>query len=314
MVLAGGPDRERPVSLQSGAAVAYALREAGHDVRECDIGPDDLSALKAFEKWGGDVLFPVLHGRWGEGGGLQLLLDKRGLTYFGSRARAASLCMDKSRAKKRFLDAGLPTPNWELLDSTQVPPMHLPIVIKPNDEGSSIDVAICHNPTQVKQAWRELGRRNPQLLVETFIGGKELTVGVVDRLDAEGGGTFALPPLQIVPAASFYDYEAKYHRADTQYLFDIDLPESLLVEVQRLATAAHEHAGVSHLCRVDMIVDADQRIWILEVNTLPGFTTHSNVPLAADHMGEPMHVFVDRLVHLALESSARLNLAANAEP
>lgn len=298
MVLAGGPDRERDVSLNSGGEVAKALREAGHRVVQRDIGPDNLAALDEFSSLGCQVLFPVMHGSWGEGGPLQELLDARAIPYVGSRAPAASLCMDKHRTKAALVQAGLPTPAFELLTPAKRRTVRPPLVFKPLREGSSIDLVICEDAEQARRARHRLGTRYPELLVEQYIRGRELTVGVIAD-PAVAGGVRALPAIHIVPAVEFYDYDAKYDRNDTQYLFDIDLPEEVLSQIAMICVEAFITLGCRHMGRVDLMVDRQDQPWILEVNTIPGFTTHSLLPKAANHAGMPMPVFVDYLVRMA---------------
>jgi D-alanine-D-alanine ligase len=298
MVLSGGPDRERDVSLNSGNEVAKALREAGHKVVQRDILPNNLSALDEFASLGCQVIFPVMHGSWGEGGPLQELLDARGVPYVGCRAPAAALCMDKHRTKAALVQAGLPTPAFELLTAAKRRTIRPPLVFKPLREGSSIDLAICEDAEQARRARHRLSTRYPELLAEQYIRGRELTVGVIADPTVEGG-VRALPPIQIVPAVEFYDYDAKYDRNDTQYLFDIDLPEEVLSQIAMICIEAFTTLGCRHLARVDLMVDRQDQPWILEVNTIPGFTTHSLLPKAANHAGMPMPVFVDYLVRMA---------------
>ena len=299
MVLAGGPDRERPVSLKSGQSVSGALCQAGHEVRLHDIGPDDLSALEESTHWGGDVIFPVLHGPWGEGGALQAILDQRSVPYVGSTETAARLCMDKQTTKQALLKYDLLTPDSRLVRRGQTLGMHPPLVIKPLREGSSFGVAICHQQAEVGQALDRLFGEYDELLVETFIAGKELTVGVID----EPGGSQALEPIEIAPTTPFYDYQAKYDRSDTRYLVgaeQIDLPAAVLENMQQVAERTHRLLGCRHVSRVDFIVDRQHQPWILEVNTMPGFTDHSLLPKAAAHAGIPLSALVDSLVQLAV--------------
>lgn len=299
MVLAGGPDRERPVSLQSGATVAAGLRAAGHDVIESDILPDDLSALDRFVAWGGQVIFPILHGAWGEGGGLQRLMEQRGLAYVGCRSAAAELCMDKHRTKLALRDAGLPTPGYELVARGGKATLSPPVVVKPLCEGSSIDVVICKDAAKLERTLAELFQRHKQLMVERFVSGLELTVGVVGT--GKDGEYQALPVIQIIPATEFYDYEAKYTRDDTQYRFDIPLPGKVIEQMREQAVRAFLALGCRHLSRVDFLVDqASAEPFILEINTLPGFTSHSLVPMGARKAGIEVPVLVDRLARMAL--------------
>lgn len=296
MVLAGGPDRERPVSLSSGTEVSAALRQAGHEVRQRDIASDDLSCLDEFLDWGGDVIFPALHGTWGEGGRLQHILDQRGLPYVGSSAPAAELCMDKHRTKLALAEQHLPTPPHQLLAAGEPISLTPPLVLKPPREGSSIDLLICRNQADVSAGLAELQTRHPRLLVERFIAGREITIGVIEG----PGPSEALPPIQIVPATGFYDYAAKYEREDTRYLFEIDLPSSLLSTMKDMSMRTHSILGCRHLSRVDFIVDEADRPWILEINTIPGFTRHSLLPMAAGQAGMSLPHLYDRLARLAL--------------
>ncbi len=306
LVLLGGPDPERAVSLKSGHEVAQALRAAGHDVTQGDLGPGDTAALDNFaaahRDTGQAVVFPVFHGKWGEGGGAQALLEKCGLPYVGCRPEAAALCMDKARTKLVLRDAGLPTPDYELVDTAFPPDMKPPVVVKPNDEGSSLDLRICPDADSLADAWAHLAPHHDWLLVERLVTGREITIGVVE--DAQGLPV-ALPPIQIVPATDFYDYAAKYERDDTQYRFDLGLDAAVTAELQQTALRAFEALGVRHLGRVDLFLeeptkDAALRPWIIEVNTLPGFTNHSLLPMASAHAGRPLPQLVDHLVRLAL--------------
>ncbi|MEX2212488.1 MAG: D-alanine--D-alanine ligase [Phycisphaeraceae bacterium] len=317
LVLAGGPDRERDVSLQSGETIARSLKEAGHEVLLRDILPDDLAALEEFTAWGGDVIFPALHGGWGEGGGLQTILDQRGVPYVGCRTEAASLCMDKYRTKAALFDAELPTLPFELIGKGDKLSIEVPFVLKAPREGSSIDLIICKDDAKAQAALADLFTRHEKLMVEKFCKGMEITVGVLedegdrgqesgDRRQDPGLRTVAihaLPPIRIIPATEHYDYEAKYTRNDTQYHLDpekIGLASAELEGLGILAVEAFRTLGCRHLSRIDFILDDQKRPWILEVNTLPGFTSHSLLPMAAAHSGLPLPKLVDRLVRLAL--------------
>ena len=298
LVLAGGPDKEHDVSLQSGCEVAQGLENAGHDVWIRDINPDDLSALDEFKQLDGDVIFPALHGPWGEGGGVQQILDSRNIKYVGCQAAAAQLCIDKQRTKELFLANGLSTPAFEVLADSEALDLKAPLVIKPVCEGSSIDILICEDDQAVDCGRRKLAGRYDKLMYEQFVSGRELTVGV---LDGEGDAQeIALPVIEIVTQAAFYDYQAKYEREDTQYLFDFDMDARLMKQVQDLAVKAHRILGCRHMSRVDFILDDDGNPWLLEVNTIPGFTSHSLLPKAAKHAGIDWPQLVDRLVRMAV--------------
>ncbi len=311
LLLCGGPDRERPVSLQSGAQVADALRQAGHHVTQGDLAPDNTHALDAFAQThranpsggnnkghghGNAVVFPVFHGPWGEGGGAQTLIQATGLPFVGCRSNAAALCMDKARTKLTLRDAGLPTPDYELVDTAFSPTLEAPVVVKPNNDGSSIDLAICPDAPSLADAWAHLRDRHRWLLVERLITGREITVGVIED---ENGRPAALPPIHIQPATAFYDYAAKYERDDTHYLFDFGLSADQIAALQALAIKAFTTLGVRHLGRVDLFLDEQNQPWIIEVNTLPGFTSHSLLPMASARAGRALPQLVDHLVCLA---------------
>ncbi|MEM9346265.1 MAG: D-alanine--D-alanine ligase [Planctomycetota bacterium] len=311
LVLRGGPDRERDVSLDSGAQVAQALRDAGHTVYERDILPDDLSALSDGKQLGVQVVFPVLHGPWGEGGPVQALLEEAGFAYVGCQEAAARLCMDKWETKRALQESHLATAEAELLEKGDKRRLASPCVVKALDEGSSYGLAICHTDEAADASVAKLFEAHDRLMVEQFIAGKELTVGVVEQASSllmtgrmpvppEEIGPAALPPIHIVPAVAFYDYDAKYTRDDTQYLFEIDLANACLEQVADTAKQAFEILGCRHLARVDFIIDEQLNAHILEVNTMPGFTSHSLVPKAAKQMGIAFPDLCDHLVRLAL--------------
>ncbi len=297
MVLAGGPDRERTVSLAGGEQVSEALQQAGYEVRLRDIMPDQLDALDEFEQWGGDVLFPVLHGRWGEGGELQRVLSNRDLAYVGSGPAAASLCINKHLTKLTLEPLGIRTPPAELLLPGQERTIKAPVVIKAPEEGSTIGLRICHTEDEARQACEELSREYSRLMAESYIKGRELTVGVIED---ESGQPTPLPPIHIIPAGECYDYDAKYQRDDTQYRFDTDLPEQVLNQVSEWSLTAFRVLGIRHLCRADYLVDEYDRAWFIEVNTMPGFTSHSLLPMAAAKAGLTLSQLTDRLVRRAL--------------
>lgn len=296
LVLGGGPDAEREVSLKSAAGVAAGLREAGHPVHEATIGEATLEELAALP---GEVIFPVLHGAWGEGGALQDLLEALGRPFVGCRAPAARLAMDKVATKLAAAGVGVATaPGAVLNRADRACPLPLPVVVKPVHEGSSVGLMMCHGEQDWDRAHGrvrsgEFGER--VFLVESMIRGRELTVGV---LGGEGD-LRALPMIEIAPASGVYDYEAKYARGDTRYLVGPDLPGGVAEEVSASALKVARAIGVRHLCRVDFLLDGSGRAWMLEVNTMPGFTATSLLPKAAAHAGVPMSGLVSRLVMMA---------------
>lgn len=288
-VLAGGPGAERAVSLESGRAVAEALRRRGHDVLVADIGPGNLAALDH----PADVIFPALHGTFGEDGQLQRILEQRRLRFVGSGSRASTLAIDKVAAKRIAVETGIRTAVWEVVPAGRMPALPLPVVVKPIDQGSSVGTHIARSPQELSRALAETCGTFGQALVERFIAGDEVTVGIV--------GAQPLSPICIRPKRGFYDYEAKYHDERTEYLFDSGQSDALRVRVRDESLQIFRALGCRHLARVDWIVDAAETPWFLEVNTIPGFTSHSLLPMAAAHDGIPFDELIERLVRLALE-------------
>jgi len=297
LVLGGGPDRERPVSLKSAARVAGALRSAGHDVIERDILPNDRGALDEARQTGVNVVFPVLHGPWGEGGALQRWLADSDLPFVGAGPEAAALAMNKPAAKQVIREAGLPTPEWQVLaDASEALDLDPPVVLKPDAEGSSMGVVICRTAAEVADARPAMHAEYGPILAECCITGAEVTFGIIDEQ--------VLPGIRIEPAAGFYDFHAKYDRDDTAYQFDLGLPEARLNTLREHALAAHRAINVRHLSRVDMMVDSTGVGWFIEINTMPGFTDHSLLPMAARQAGMDLPALTDRLVRLAREHAA----------
>ncbi len=278
LVLRGGPSAERDVSLASGGGVAAACRRLGHSVTEADVVPSDLSALDL----PADVIFPVLHGQFGEDGQLQAILESRNLRYVGSDSAASSLAMDKDAAKRAWRTAGLPTADWACLDlrceSVRLPAnFPPPYVLKPTTEGSSIGVRMCDTAAEVQAAAGELAARYSRAILERRLTGPELTVGIL--------GETALPVIQVKPACGFFDYEAKYCRTDTTFLLKPEIDDALYRTTQATALTAFRALGCRDYARVDLIADLRDGPQLLEINTIPGFTDHSLLPKAAAAAG-----------------------------
>jgi len=293
VVLSGGPGSERAVSLASGKAVADALRQAGHQVRLADIRPDDLGALDT----PADVFFPALHGKFGEDGQLQQIMDSRGLVYCGSGAQACRLSADKQISKKLFTENDLPTAAFDVAQRPEdiaraTACWSMPVVVKPLDEGSSIGITIVERADQLAGTIQRTIEQFGPVMVEQYLSGKELTVGILaDR---------ALPIIQIKPDGPFYDYNAKYVSETTQYLFDIDIDHDLYERIQAMSVRAAQVLGMRDFCRVEWRLDARGEPYLLEINALPGFTEHSLLPKAAAKVGLPMPRLCDALVRLAM--------------
>lgn len=295
-VLRGGPSEEREVSLASGAAVAAACRRLGHEVTEADITPDDTSALDIPAQ----VVFPVLHGTFGEDGQLQALLEERDIVYVGSDSRASALAMNKAGAKAIWQTEGLPTAPWACVNAEslehKIAELNPPVVIKPAAQGSSIGVHFAATSQQLAECLTESVKKWGEVLVEQQLRGKELTVGILDDE--------ALPIVEIRTAVEFYDYQAKYARDDTRYLFDVDLPDEIYRSIQATALRAFQALGCRDYARVDFIVDRRLGPQLLEVNTIPGFTDHSLLPKAAQQVGISFDALVARLLSLAMRRQA----------
>jgi D-alanine-D-alanine ligase len=298
-VLRGGPSSEREVSLVSGKSVAEGLRTAGHEVFESDIDADHLEGLDH----PCDVVFPVLHGAFGESGELQLILETRGMAFVGSGSVASRLGMNKQDSKRLWQRAGLPTP-CGLLVADSTTELFAPCVIKPVDGGSSIDVEICPTVASACVARDRLLKKYSRVLVEAFVEGTEITVGILEEQ--------ALAPIRITTTRAFFDYAAKYVGNDATHHFDLNLPSEIVQQIQQLALRAHQAIGCRDLSRLDFIVDHLHRPYILEINTMPGFTPKSLLPEAAAHEGIGFSQLVDRLVRAAAdraeEAAARVTM------
>ncbi|MBN1943722.1 MAG: D-alanine--D-alanine ligase [Phycisphaerae bacterium] len=298
-VLMGGPSNEREVSLLSGDAVAKALESAGHRVTRADITPRNTSAL---DRPGMDIAFIALHGEFGESGELQQICEEKGVRYTGSPPRASRLGMDKAAAKQILLRADIATPEWMILEKfhsledvgawlKEITP---PVIVKPVDGGSSLDVYLCPDLASRDDALEDLLDTYGRAMVEECIAGRELTVGIL--------GAEALPIIEILPSHRFYDYDAKYaDDAGTQYHLNPDLPDDVAQRVKNDAVKAHRTLGCKDLSRVDFILDKDNVPQFLEINTIPGFTSHSLVPMAARQAGMTMPDLCDRIVRLAMQ-------------
>lgn len=302
-VLSGGPSAERDVSLESGRAVADALASLGHRVTRSDINPDDLSALDADT----DVIFIALHGTFGEDGQLQRILEQRDIPFCGSGADASARAMDKIATKRCFAAAGIPTPRFDKLTAETLDAVlarwTAPAVLKPVAQGSSVGCHLVRDAAMLRDRAESVVRDYGAAMIEDLIDGPELTVGIL--------GGDALPPIEIRTQRDFYTYAAKYEDNQTQYLFDIDLPPALLERAQQLGLEAFRALGGRDFGRVDWMVDsARQELFALEVNTIPGFTSHSLLPKAAARAGVGFAELCNRIVTFALQRRASATAAS----
>ncbi len=278
-VLYGGKSAEREVSLKSGAAVLAALQSAGVDAFGIDVD-DHLLARLSSERI--DRAFIVLHGRGGEDGSMQGLLECAGIPYTGSGILASALAMDKLRTKQVWQSLGLPTPRHAVLASeadcrAAAESLGFPLIVKPAHEGSSIGMAKVGGVAELIAAWRGASAYDTQVLVEQWIQGPEFTIATLR-------GT-VLPPIGLGTPHTFYDYDAKYVANDTQYRIPCGLDAAKEQELKDLSARACEAVGIQGWARVDVMQDDTGAFWLLEVNTVPGMTDHSLVPMAARAAG-----------------------------
>ncbi len=301
VVLKGGRSAEREVSLNTGAQVAAGLTASGHMVIEVDAAdPGFIGAITAARP---DVVFICLHGRFGEDGTVQGLLELLDTPYVGSGVLASALAMDKVMSKHVFAQAGIPSPAYvalrrgEPFDAAAITAALGPkTVVKPANEGSAIGVTISHEPGELLPAIDEALRFDDLVLVERFVPGVEVTVGVLGNDDP-----VALPTLEIVPEHEFYDYESKYVPGMSKHIIPARVSEQARAECQRLAVEVHRLLGCRGMSRADTIVAEDDRVYLLETNTIPGMTSTSLLPDAARAAGIEFPQLCERLVELALE-------------
>lgn len=278
-VIFGGRTAERDVSLKSGALVLGALRARGVDAHAFDPAEKGLEALIAgrYER-----AFIALHGRFGEDGTLQGALEWLGLRYTGSGVLGSALAMDKLRAKRLWMAEGLPTPPFEVLEANSdfqavAKRLGLPLMVKPVNEGSSIGMSKVRAAGDLEEAYALAVNYDRAVIAERFIEGSELTAGIL--------GDAALPLIRLETPRDFYDYQAKYVADDTRYLIPCGLPAAREREIQQLCLRAFRALGCSGWGRVDLMLGRDGNPWLLEVNTAPGMTDHSLVPMAARAAG-----------------------------
>ena len=313
-VLFGGSSAEREVSLMSGAGILKALQNSGVNAHAFDPAQKPLQALK---DEGFDAAFIALHGRGGEDGTLQGALEFLGIPYTGSGVLASALAMDKVITKKIWQQQGLPTPAYAKLASdlngqalqqalAALPAqLGMPFIMKPPQEGSSIGFSKIESPQEMEQAYALAAPLDNGVLAESFISGRELTVAI---LGGAGQPTRALPIIEIRAPNGNYDFQNKYHTSTTEYLCPAPLPERVTHAVQQLAREAFDALGCEGWGRVDiMLREPDQSPFLLEVNTSPGMTTHSLVPMAANAIGLSYEALCVEVLNSA---SLKLNVLA----
>ena len=298
-VLMGGRSGEREVSLKSGGAVLAALQRSGVNAHAFDPAERPLHELACFDR-----VFIALHGRYGEDGTIQGALEIMGIPFTGSGVMASAVGMDKWRTKLLWRAAGIVTPNFELVDADSdyagiEARLGLPLFVKPANEGSSIGISKVKQKGELRAAFEEAAKADPLVIAEKFIGGGEYTVAIL--------GDMALPIIRIVPANEFYDYEAKYLRNDTQYLCPCGLPQEQEDRIRAEAVQAFRVVGGRGWGRVDFLMDESGDHYFLEVNTSPGMTDHSLVPMAAKAAGIDFDTLVFQILEMATVSDLRMD-------
>lgn len=298
-VLLGGESGEREVSIQSGQAVLAALVRQGVDAHAFDPKHQEMSELEAFDR-----VFIALHGRFGEDGTVQRILDSMRIPYTGSGVTASAIGMDKWQTKLKWAEAGVVTPAFELVNAHSdfaaiETKLGLPLFVKPANEGSSIGISKVKQAGELKAAYALAAQADPLVIAEQYIGGGEYTVGIL--------GDIALPIIRIVPKTEFYDYDAKYIRDDTEYLCPCGLSAVIEAKIQQEALEAFKVIGCRGWGRVDFLMDESGQHYFLELNTSPGMTSHSLVPMAAKAAG----ISFDRLVMTILATTLTMEMVGH---
>ena len=293
-VLSGGPSNEREISLRSGAAVYKALIEEGLDACLIDVHDDIHDILKKNRI---DVAFIALHGRFGEDGTVQKALEDAKIPYTGSGVEASRLALDKMASKKVFIDNGIPVPKYAVAEKDKfklkdLKSINTPLVVKPQFEGSSIGLSVVKEESLLEEALERSFLYGAKALLEEYIDGRELTVGILDDKP--------LPVVEIVTREHVYDYKAKYEDPNTEYLVPAPIEKSLYRKAQELGAKAHAALGCRYFSRVDMMADKAGNLFVLEVNTIPGMTERSLLPKAAKAQGLSFNHLCVKLIENAL--------------
>lgn len=292
-VLKGGPGSERQVSLATAAGVSKALRAAGMEVFEVDVAGPGFTLPGSVE-----IVFNAIHGTFGEDGQLQEILEAKGMPYTGEGVEGSRCAFDKIESKLKFLEHEVPTPPFEILMPGQAPKLELPYVVKAPRQGSTVGIYIVKEPSQTAPALAGAAQYDNRLLVEKFVSGRELTVGIL--------GDTALPIIEILPKGGFYDFKNKYPFLNPQagggaeHLCPAPLDEALSARIQALALKAHRALGLEVYSRVDFLLTEKEEAFVLEINTIPGMTEASLLPEAAAAAGIGYGELCLRIMELSL--------------
>lgn len=294
-VLAGGPSSEKKISIKSGRAVYNALKFEGCDVKWLELGTGDIAKILRGISF--DIAFIALHGRFGEDGTIQKILEGMSIPYTGSGATASRLALDKIASRRIFKKCGMPVPEYKVFDrrSAKPPEKFLrALVIKPQSEGSSIGLSLAKDKREFNKACQRAFKYGDKIIVEKFIKAREITVGILDNRP--------LPVVEVIPKRIFYDFHAKYKDRKTEYKVPASLPSRLYKKAQALGLAAHKALYCCDFSRVDMLLAEDDNIYVLEVNSIPGLTERSLLPKAASAVGINFGKLCLRLLQLAIKN------------
>jgi D-alanine-D-alanine ligase len=293
-VLLGGSSGERPISLKSGNAIYQSLKRSGYSVVKVD--PKTTSSRK-WSQLGLEAAFIALHGKGGEDGSVQKQLERAKIPYTGSGSQASRVAFDKDRSKQIFKVEGIPTPRWVVVTPKnylkRIQALHFPVFTKPLAEGSSLGVNFVPTSADFNKKVKRLFSGGEKLLVEEQVVGREITVGVLQDK--------ALSVIELKTKRSFYDYKAKYTKGLTQYLVPAPLEEKVSRRAKRLAVRVHRALKLRDFSRVDMMLDENNNLQVLEVNTIPGFTELSLLPKAAKHSGLSFDALCQKILRLAMK-------------
>jgi D-alanine-D-alanine ligase len=291
-VMMGGLSREREISLKTGKAIQKALTEKGYTVIPIDVGNDIAEKLvKEKIEWA----FLALHGRFGEDGTIQGMLELMRIPYTGSGVLASALAMHKIMSKKFFLCEKVPTPRFQVFQREEItkdPPkkisLPLPVVVKPAREGSTIGISIVQKDEELGSALKKAGIYDEEILIEEFMKGKEITVGILENIP--------LPIIEIVPKSGFYDYYSKYTKGETQYILPARISREKYLYTQEISLKAFQILDCSGVARVDLMTDENENPYVIDVNTMPGMTETSLLPKAASYAGISFGDLVERIL------------------
>ncbi|MGQ9643861.1 MAG: D-alanine--D-alanine ligase family protein [Ignavibacterium sp.] len=325
ILLVGGTSTERYISKLSSKSIFKALKNLGHNVTLLDPAYGDnqpsetekyfdendfaeisnSNYIKCFNRKefdSADLVFIGLHGKWGEDGTVQAILDLKGIKYTGSKTLASAVTMDKILSKILFDEYKIPTPKWFSFRNSEMTfddvvskietEISYPAIIKPNDQGSTVGLSICRNRDDIKNALSLAKNYSEKVLVEEFIAGRELTVGIV--------GDIALPVLEIKPKHEIYDYECKYTSGMSEYIVPADIPDHIANELKKTSLLAFKALECAGYVRIDFRLSPENKFYLLEINTLPGMTSLSLVPKMAKAVGMSFEELIDKIIQLSL--------------